>query len=136
MRYVIAAVVVAVGYSVWVLSEVPQPKKNSGIEMPARLPAPFEAAKSQPAPAVESESVPAPSPERVEQITHVIERLSNELAEMDQELKALGYPDVMLDERLSEAERERIVDKVVTASRIHNVITMLTLKRIDLQAGL
>lgn len=126
MKYVVTAIFLAVGYSAWILSDVPNAKVDPSIEVPAQeamTPA-LAAAK------------PSPVPDRVTEVSAEIEKLSNQLAEVDQELTALGYPDVMLDERLSEAERERIVDKVLTANRIHNVITMLTLKRIDLQAGL
>ena len=65
-----------------------------------------------------------------------LRRLTFELAEVDDELGRLGYPKVMLDERLSEVERSQIVAKVLRASELHNQIVRLRLEAIDRQARL
>lgn len=135
MKHIATAILLVVGYSIWILTDAPTPKERSqiGVPAPTVLTAPVVAqALKESQPSVSQPSIA----DRVHQVSAEIEKLSSQLAEVDQELAALGYPEVMLDERLNEADRERIVNKVLTASRIHNVMTMLTLKRIDLQAEL
>jgi hypothetical protein len=60
-----------------------------------------------------------------------IERLTEEMLQLKNELRALDYPKVMLDKRLSEEDRTIIVKKVLAASALHDKITLLRLKQIE-----
>lgn len=72
--------------------------------------------------------------QQLKSITDSIQKLENELADLDHELDMIGYPQVMLDERVSESEKAQIVDKVLTASTLQNKISQLSIRKIDLQA--
>lgn len=71
-----------------------------------------------------------------DKIVTQLDQLNRKLKVIDQELEKAGYPKVMLDERLSESDREQIIGKLLAASQLQERISLLNLQKIDLQAGL
>ncbi len=78
----------------------------------------------------------APVMELSAQLQTELQQLNHKLQNIDHELEQVGYPKVMLDERLTESERNQIIDKLLAASQLQERISLLTLKKINLQAEL
>lgn len=103
-----------------VAAEAPRsPTENTAQEIPST---------SMEAPAV----IPIPDPlTRVERHLAVAEK---QYENAEQELAATGFPNVLLDERLSENDRAAIVLKMQKANAFQNQVALLKLKKIDLEA--
>lgn len=82
-----------------------------------------------------SEPPLSPAHQQMAELSKEVTRLQEQLETLDQELRNVGYPEIMLDNRLSETEREALVEKVVTASRLFERISLLNLAKVDLKAG-
>jgi hypothetical protein len=54
-----------------------------------------------------------------------VAELREELAHVDHELARAGYPEVMLDARLSESEREELISKVLYSTDLFDRIVRL-----------
>lgn len=80
-------------------------------------------------PAVSGES----KAEHLQKLSSKIATLSREMKDIDQELRNLDFPKVLLDERLSENERRHIISKVEKASGLQDQITRLRVQKIDLE---
>lgn len=73
---------------------------------------------------------------KLEQITNELGQLNQKLEEIDQELEKVGYPKIMLDENLPEAQRNHIIDKLNSMGTLISRISMLNMKKIDLEVRL
>lgn len=69
-------------------------------------------------------------------VSDELEQLNQKLEVLDKELENAGYPKVMLSDNLTESERNQIINKLLAASRLHERISLLTLKKIDLEVEL
>jgi hypothetical protein len=87
-----------------------KPSTTEKIELPKHPALLADEPKSTPAP------LPIPIP--VEDEAHLREKL----AQLDHELARAGYPEVLVDERLSEAEREELISKVLLSTRLYSQI--------------
>lgn len=64
-------------------------------------------------------------PERKPSPPEDAEALREELAQLDHEIARAGYPEVMMDERLREDEREELISKVLRSTKLFNRILQL-----------
>lgn len=69
---------------------------------------------------------------QVTKISEQIDLLSRQREEVDHELDTLGFPKIFLDERLSETEREALLEKVRRSSELQMQIARLKIRKIDL----
>jgi hypothetical protein len=58
-------------------------------------------------------------------------QLREQLAQLDHELARAGYPEVLLDDRLSEAEREELISKVLVSTNLYSQIVRLKIAAIQ-----
>lgn len=132
MKYYIAVTMSGlIGLGLWLNQESAKPIKPKSI---------FSESKA-PAPALDPASAAAklgiePGPTQLQEISKKIDELSEKAAILEHELRVIGYPKVMLDDRLTEAEKTDIVNTVMSASALHNQIALLKIRRIDLKAEL
>ncbi len=92
-----------------------KPSTTEKIELPKHPALLAEKPESTPAP------LPLPLPLPVEDEAHLREKL----AQLDHELARAGYPEVLVDERLSEAEREELISKVLLSTSLYSQIVRL-----------
>lgn len=95
--------------------------------------APFPGRKTQvPVPATLAEKMPIAETLPVANPNE--SQLREELAQIDHELARAGYPEVLLDERLSEAEREELISKVLRSTELYDRIVRMRVAAIQRNA--
>lgn len=70
---------------------------------------------------------------KIQQLHGEIAQMKKQLQDTDQELRHAGFPDILLDERLTESERNRILDKVKLSTEIQTKLSRLQILKIDIE---
>ena len=80
--------------------------------------------------AMKAASVKSPAPAAVPPaVAPRVEDLREELAQLDHELARAGYPEVMMDARLSENEREELLAKVMQSTDLFSRIVRMKIAK-------